>query len=86
MKDHENMVALIPRGVSLHVNSKQGTCRGVPNIPSIVPRYASTMLSTIITEHVIDLTECSSSRNRKCGPHKDGKLLDEAIIKSHNLK
>jgi alanine dehydrogenase len=59
----------------------------VPNIPSIVPRYASSALSSIITEYVKDiagsverpeLTRAVSIRN--------GRILDEAIVKAHNLK
>ena len=59
----------------------------VPNIPSIVPRYASSVLSSIITEYVKDiagsverpeLTRAVSIRN--------GRILDEAIVKAHNLK
>lgn len=58
----------------------------VPNIPSIVPRYASSALSSIITEYVKDiagsverpeLTRAVSIRN--------GRILDEAIVKAHNL-
>ena len=59
----------------------------VPNIPSIVPRYASSILSSIITEYVKDiagsverpeLTRAVSIRN--------GRILDEAIVKALNLK
>jgi alanine dehydrogenase len=59
----------------------------VPNIPSIVPRYASSALSSIITEYAKDiagsverpeLTRAVSIRN--------GRILDEAIVKAHNLK
>ncbi len=59
----------------------------VPNIPSIVPRYASSALSSILTEYVKDiagsverpeLTRAVSIRN--------GRILDQAIVKAHNLK
>lgn len=59
----------------------------VLNIPSIIPRYASSALSSIITEYVKDiagsverpeLTRAVSIRN--------GRILDEAIVKAHNLK
>lgn len=59
----------------------------VPNIPSIVPRYASTSLSAIIAEYVRDITsKAPRFELAKAVSIKDGKVLDEAIIKAHNLK
>lgn len=61
----------------------------VPNIPSIVPRFASTSLSSIIAEYVKDLAAASKSVRpevAKAISIKDGKVLDEAIIKAHNLR
>jgi alanine dehydrogenase len=59
----------------------------VPNIPSIVPRYASTSLSAIITEYVKDVANNASRPElARAVSIRDGKVLDEAIIKAHNLK
>jgi alanine dehydrogenase len=59
----------------------------VPNIPSIVPRYASTSLSAIIAEYVKDAASKSPRPEiARAISIKDGKVLDEAIIKAHNLK
>ncbi|HXV47016.1 MAG TPA: NAD(P)-dependent oxidoreductase [Nitrososphaera sp.] len=59
----------------------------VPNIPSIVPRYASTSLSTIIAEYVEDVAKKSPRPEiARAVSIKDGRVLDEAIIKAHNLK
>lgn len=59
----------------------------VPNIPSIVPRYASTELSAIIAEYVKDVANKSPrSELAKAVSIRDGKVLDGAIIKAHNLK
>jgi alanine dehydrogenase len=59
----------------------------VPNIPSIVPRYASTNLSVIITEYVKDAVKKSPRPEiARAVSIKDGRVLDEAIIKAHNLK
>ncbi len=59
----------------------------VPNIPSIVPRYASTELSTIIAEYVKDVANKSPrSELARAVSIKDGKVLDGAIIKAHSLK
>jgi alanine dehydrogenase len=59
----------------------------VPNIPSIVPRYASTSLSAIIAEYVRDITIGTPRPElARAVSIKDGKILDEAIIKAHNLK
>lgn len=59
----------------------------VPNIPSVVPKYASTALSTTITEYVKNIANGPLSPNlvRAIGI-KDGKVLDEAILRAHNLK
>jgi alanine dehydrogenase len=59
----------------------------VPNIPSIVPRYASTSLSAIIAEYVKDAARKSPRPEiARAVSIKDGRVLDEAIIKAHNLK
>lgn len=59
----------------------------VPNIPSIVPRYASTSLSAIIAEYVKDVANNASRPElARAVSIRDGKVLDEAIIKAHNLK
>jgi alanine dehydrogenase len=58
----------------------------VPNIPSIVPRYASTTLSAIIAEYIRDVSnKAPRSELARAVSIKDGKVLDEAIIKAHNL-
>ena len=58
----------------------------VPNIPSIVPRYASTTLSAIIAEYVKDVANKSPRPElARAVSIQDGKVLDEAIIKAHNL-
>jgi alanine dehydrogenase len=59
----------------------------VPNIPSIVPRYASTSLSAILAEYVKDAASKSPRPEiARAVSIKDGRVLDEAIIKAHNLK
>lgn len=59
----------------------------VPNIPSIVPRYASTELSAIIAEYVRDVANKSPKPElAKAVSIRGGKVLDGAIIKAHNLK
>lgn len=59
----------------------------VPNIPSIVPRYASTTLSAIIAEYVKDIANNAPRPElARAVSIKGGKVLDEAIIKAHNLK
>ncbi|HKZ62766.1 MAG TPA: hypothetical protein VJZ68_10225 [Nitrososphaera sp.] len=59
----------------------------VPNIPSIVPRYASTALSAIISEYVKDITaKTPRPELARAVSIKGGKILDDAIIKAHNLK
>jgi alanine dehydrogenase len=59
----------------------------VPNIPSIVPRYASSALSTIITEYVKDIAgSVERPELTRAVSIKDGRILDEAIVKAHNLK
>ena len=59
----------------------------VPNIPSIVPRYASTELSAIIAEYVRDVANRSPRPElAKAVSIRAGKVLDMAVIKAHNLK
>jgi alanine dehydrogenase len=56
----------------------------VPNIPSIVPRYASSALSAMITEYVRDIARNAPRPElAKAVSIKDGKILDEAIVKAH---
>ncbi len=58
----------------------------VPNIPSIVPRYASTTLSPIIAEYVKNVANKTPRPElARAVSIKDGKILDEAITKAHNL-
>jgi alanine dehydrogenase len=59
----------------------------VPNIPSIVPRYASTALSTILTDYIKDVVNNAQSPTlHNAVSIRNGKVLDEAIMKAHNLK
>jgi alanine dehydrogenase len=59
----------------------------VPNIPSIVPRYASTALSSILTDYVKELANSTQSVPlRNAVSIRNGKILDGAILKAHNLK
>jgi len=56
----------------------------VPNIPSIVPRYASITLSSILVDYVKDVASKSQRSDlEKAISIKDGKVLDGAIIKAH---
>jgi alanine dehydrogenase len=59
----------------------------VPNIPSIVPRYASTILSNTLIDYVKDI---ANSVQNPALQHavsiRNGKIIDEAILKAHNLK
>jgi alanine dehydrogenase len=59
----------------------------VPNIPSIVPRYASTALSNTLTDYVKDVA--NSTQNpavQSAVSIRNGRIIDEAILKAHNLK
>ena len=57
----------------------------VPNIPSIVPRHASTALSDSIVEYVRDISlGVSRSELVRAVSIKNGKIIDEAIAKAHN--
>ncbi len=59
----------------------------VPNIPSIVARHASMELSTIISDYVREVASKSMRPElAKAVSIKDGKVLDPAIVKAHNLK
>jgi alanine dehydrogenase len=59
----------------------------VPNIPSIVPRYASAMLSKAIVEYVGDIAKgFSRPEVVRAISIRDGKVLDEAIAKAHCLR
>jgi alanine dehydrogenase len=59
----------------------------VPNIPSIVPRYASTALSSILMDYVKDVANSTQNPTlQNAVSIKNGKILDEAILKAHNLK
>lgn len=56
----------------------------VPNIPSIVPRYASSTLSAMIAEYVRDIANNAPRPElAKAVSIKGGKILDEAIVKAH---
>jgi len=56
----------------------------VPNIPSIVARYASTALSNIIVDYVRDISKrVPRPELTKAVSIKDGRILDEAIVKAH---
>lgn len=59
----------------------------VPNIPSIVPRYASTALSTILIDYIKDVVNNAQTPTlHNAVSIRNGKVLDEAILKAHNLK
>lgn len=59
----------------------------VPNIPSIVPRYASTALSAIIAEYLKDITSRTPRLElSRAVSIKGGRVLDGAIIKAHNMR
>jgi alanine dehydrogenase len=59
----------------------------VPNIPSIVPRYASMALSAILTDYVRDIAnEVQNSTLGNAVSIRAGKVIDEAVVKAHNLK
>ena len=59
----------------------------VPNIPSIVPRYASMALSGIIAEYVRDISgKVDRPELARAVSIRDGRILDEAIVKAHAAK
>ncbi|HKX81627.1 MAG TPA: NAD(P)-dependent oxidoreductase [Nitrososphaera sp.] len=59
----------------------------VPNIPSLVPRYASAALSAILTEYVKDFANNVSNHNiANAVSIRNGKVVDGAIQKAHNLR
>lgn len=56
----------------------------VPNIPSIVPRYASTELSGIIADYVRDLVKgVFREELERAISIKAGKILDKAVAEAH---
>ncbi len=59
----------------------------VPNIPSIVPRYASAAFSNIVTDYVRDYAnEISRPELDRAVSIRDGRVVDEAVLKAHHLK
>jgi alanine dehydrogenase len=59
----------------------------VPNIPSIVPRYASTALSSILLDYVKDVaSDAQNPRLQNALSIKNGKVVDGAILKAHDMK
>ncbi|MEO9320385.1 MAG: NAD(P)-dependent oxidoreductase [Nitrososphaera sp.] len=58
----------------------------VPNIPSIVPQYASSALSSVVSRYVIDLARGNEPGELHTAISiKAGKILDESITKAHSL-
>lgn len=58
----------------------------VPNIPSIVPQYASTALSFVVSKYVMDLVNGSEPGELHTAISiKGGKILDESITKAHGM-
>ncbi|MEO9362955.1 MAG: NAD(P)/FAD-dependent oxidoreductase [Nitrososphaera sp.] len=58
----------------------------VPNMPSIVPRYASMALSNAITDHVRAIaTGQSRPELVRATSIAGGKILDEAVARAHNM-
>jgi hypothetical protein len=52
-----------------------------------VPRYASTVLSNALTDYVKDVASSAQTPAlQRAMSIKNGKVLDEAILKAHNLK
>jgi alanine dehydrogenase len=59
----------------------------VPNIPSIVPRYASSALSGIVSDYLKDIANGVHRPDvERAISIKDGKIVDGAIIKAHGIK
>ncbi|HKU48327.1 MAG TPA: NAD(P)-dependent oxidoreductase [Nitrososphaera sp.] len=59
----------------------------VPNIPSIVPRYASSELSGVLIDYVRGIAKKEASPVvQNAVSIRDGKIIDEAILRAHNLK
>lgn len=59
----------------------------VPNIPSIVPRYASAVFSNIVMDYVRDYAnEVSRPDLEKAVSIRDGKVVDEAVLRAHHLR
>ena len=59
----------------------------VPNMPSMVPRYASNALSNILTDFVKDIAfSKQNSMLENAISIRAGKIVDEAILRAHNLK
>ncbi|HEX6561891.1 MAG TPA: NAD(P)-dependent oxidoreductase [Nitrososphaera sp.] len=58
----------------------------VPNMPSIVPRYASMALSNAITDYVRAIATGQSRLELVCATSiAGGKILDEAVARAHNM-
>jgi alanine dehydrogenase len=58
----------------------------VPNIPSLVPRYASTAFSEIVADYLKDsLSGEFRPELENAVSIRNGKILDHAISKAHNL-
>ena len=81
-----------PSSIGTILNSEQLDYFGnifiqVPNIPPIIPKYASDALSLTITEYVKDIARGLSRGDlMQAICIKDGKILDEAIIKALKIK
>lgn len=62
-------------------------CVRVPNIPSIVPRYASSALSGIVSDYLKDIAGGVRRPDveRAIGI-RNGKIVDGAILKAHRIK
>ncbi len=58
----------------------------VPNMPSIVPRYASTALANAITEYVKAIVANLPKQELvRATSIADGKILDDAVARAHGL-
>lgn len=59
----------------------------VPNIPSIVPRYASSALSGIVSDYLKEIANGVPRRDiERATSIKDGKIVDGAILKAHKMR
>jgi alanine dehydrogenase len=62
-------------------------CIRVPNIPSIVPRYASSALSGVVSDYLKDIAGGLHRPDvERAISIKDGKIVDGAILKAHKIK
>jgi alanine dehydrogenase len=69
------------------IDSFGNTFVRVPNIPSVVPLYASRALSQALSGYILDIVKGNETQQLvRATSISHGKILDPAIAEAHNLK